>query len=343
MRCGRTGRRPRAAEARERGGGKSMKKACAAVCMAIGMTMATQGGQVACVGQIVPGERTVRIAAPAGSIVGELLAARGSRVKKGDVVAVLREEPAYRARLERARREVEVARAELALVLAGERPELAEAQEWQVAADEAEAKLLDARLARHEKLEKGRHASEDEFEEAAARAEAMRAKIRRQRSILAGMRTARAEEAARAEAGLRLAEAREEAAEAELELQRIRAPASGEILEVHAWPGEGIWENGAVASLGETDRMMVLAEVYETDLKKVAAGQRATFRGHAFEGERGGEVVEVQRMLEGSRAFPMAPSEYVDRRIAVARIRPDEPAGLAGLSHAHVTVTIQTP
>lgn len=291
---------------------------------------------MACVGQIVPGERAVRIAAPAGSIVGELLAKRGDRVEKGDVVAVLREEPAYRAQLERARREVELARAELALALAGERPELAEAQEWQVAADEAESKLLEARLARHEKLEKGRHASEDEFEEAAARAEAMRAKIRRQRSILAGMRTARAEEAARAEA-------REAEAAARLELQRIRAPAAGEILEVHAWPGEGIWENGAVASLGETDRMMVLAEVYETDLKKVAAGQRATFRGHAFEGERGGEVVEVQRTLEGSRTFPMAPSEYVDRRIAVVRIRPDEADGLGTLSHAHVTVTIQTP
>ena len=84
---------------------------------------------MACVGQIVPGERAVRIAAPAGSIVGELLAKRGDRVEKGDVVAVLREEPAYRAQLERARREVELARAEQALPLAEERQEVAEARE----------------------------------------------------------------------------------------------------------------------------------------------------------------------------------------------------------------------
>ena len=326
-----------------RRGKAEMKHRWAAAWLALGLVgagAAARAGQVSCVGQIVPGERVVRVAAPVGSIVGELRVARGGRVVAGDVVAVLRDEPAARAQWERTRRQVEVARAELELTLAAERPEAIQAQEALVAAEEAEARWMERRLSRYEGLEKGRHASQDEQDGIAGRLEVLRARLERERSVLAGMRSARAEVAAKAQAALRLAEAQAAEAEALLELQRVRAPMAGEILEVHAWPGEGIWDGGAIASLGETDRMMVLAEVYETDLGRVAVGQRATFRGQAFAGTAEGEVVEIQRMLEGSRVFAMSPSEYVDRRIAVARIRPDDPAALAVFSHAHVTVSI---
>ncbi|HAS84057.1 MAG TPA: hypothetical protein DCS43_15600 [Verrucomicrobia bacterium] len=229
------------------------------------------------------------------------------------------------------------------LALAGERPELIAAQEWLVAAMEAEVKLLQTRLTRHDAAEKGRLISQDGYDEIIAQSDALRSRIRREQSLLSAMRTARAEDATRAEAALRLAEAQAAEAEVLLDLQRIRAPMAGEILDVHAWPGEGIWDGGAVVSLGETARMMVLAEVYETDLGVVKVGQRAVFCGQAFPGEARGEVVEVQRTLEGSRVFPMTPSAYVDRRIGLVRIRPDNPAALAAFSHAHVTVTIEVP
>ncbi|MDD2236689.1 MAG: HlyD family efflux transporter periplasmic adaptor subunit, partial [Kiritimatiellae bacterium] len=110
-----------------------------------------------------------------------------------------------------------------------------------------------------------------------------------------------------------------------------------------AWPGESVGDGGHVVSLGDTRHMMVLAEVYETDLSRVNVGARAVFRTLALDKEFGGEVVEIQKMFENSRVFPVDPSAYVDRRIISVRIRPDDPSALSALSHAQVTVTIETP
>ena len=303
---------------------------------------AEAGQPVACLGQVVPGERVVRLAAPAGAIVGELKVQRGSRVEQGDVVAVLRDAPVYEAQSERARQQVALAQAELDLVRAGERRELVEAQQALIAAHQAEGTLLESRLARYGALTDAKYVAEDEYEEVASRLESLRATVRREQSVLESFRSSRAEAVAKAEISVRLAEAQAAEAEAALELQRVRAPFAGEILDVHAWPGERAGDGG-VASLGDVDHMMVLAEVYESDAPRVKVGQRASIRGQAFEGEFGGEVIEIQKLLDGSRVFALDPSAYVDRRIVVVRIRPDEPAALAGFSHAQVTVAIRDP
>src|SRR3954469_8969 len=46
---------------------------------------------ISCLGRIVAGEGALKIAAPPESIVGELLVHRGSKVARGDVLAVLQE------------------------------------------------------------------------------------------------------------------------------------------------------------------------------------------------------------------------------------------------------------
>jgi len=56
-----------------------------------------------------------------------------------------------------------------------------------------------------------------------------------------------------------------------------------------------------------------------------------------------GEVVEIQHAFEASRVFPMDPTGYVDRRIVVVHIRPENPAALAPYSQAHVTIKIEVP
>ena len=76
------------------------------------------------------------------------------------------------------------------------------------------------------------------------------------------------------EADRRVALAGLDAALAELALEEIRAPIAGQVLEIHARPGERIGPEGLLA-LGETRRMMTVAEVYETDLVGIARGQRA--------------------------------------------------------------------
>jgi len=316
----------------------------AAMCLMAGLPIhAAFAQQVACLGQIVPGERMIRLTAPAGALIGELRVQRGAQVEKGAVVAVLRDAPIYRAQLDRAKQQVALAEADMKLVRAGERPELVEAQEAVIAAQQSEAKFQENRIARYDKLLESQHVAQDRYDELLSQHESLEAKIRREQSVLESFRTCRPEAVTKAEVAVRLAEAQAAEADALLELQYIRAPFAGEILDILAWPGESVSAGGAIANLGDTQNMRIVAEVYESDLSRVKVGQRAVIRGQAFKGEFGGEVVEIQKFVESSRVFPLEPSAYVDRRVVAVRIRPDDPSSLAALSHAQVIVTIQTP
>ncbi len=298
---------------------------------------------VSCLGQVVPGERIIRLAAPPYSIITELFVTRGSRVKAGEAIAALRDKPLIRAQLERAEKGVAVARAELALAQAGARPELIAAQQSMISAHRSEAELLEKRLERYRVLVERNAVEQDRFDEVASQRESLNARLLREQSILESLRTGQDEEVTLAQASLQQSEAAAAEARALLELQTILAPIDGEILDIRVWPGECVGDSGVFASLGDTESMTVLAEVCESDLPRVKVGARATVRGQAFRGEVGGEVVEIQRFFEESRIFPLDPSAYVDRRIVVARIRPDNPSDLSAYSHAHVVVIIKAP
>src|SRR5262249_36375397 len=74
------------------------------------------------------------------------------------------------------------------------------------------------------------------------------------------------------------ATAKVEHARAELEQTIVRAPADGRILKIHAYPGEEVGSQG-ILELGKTDRMFVVAEVYETDIGRIRIGQKARISG----------------------------------------------------------------
>ncbi len=298
---------------------------------------------VSCLGNIEPGERVIQLAAPADSIVGELRVKRGDHVKPGDVVALLRDAPVYRAQIEKAVQQVALAESELAQVHAGERPELVDAQEAVIEAARSEALMLQGRLERYEALLKDKHVDQDRYDEIASQLASLKAKIKQEECVRDSLRQGRTEDITQAEIAVRKANAEEAEVRALFELQQIRAPINGEILEIQTWPGESTGENGTLMSLGDTDHMMVVAEVYETDLPRVALGQKATITGQTFAGEQTGQVVEIQKLLSGSTVFPMDPSSYVDRRVVTVRIQPDNPSALAAFSRAQVLVKIHVP
>ena len=84
-------------------------------------------------------------------------------------------------------------------------------------------------------------------------------------------------------------EAEKRQAEAELARTSVYSPIDGQVLEVHAHPGERVGEDGIV-ELAKTQRMYAIAEVYETDIGRVSRGQRATVTSPALEGELTGTV-----------------------------------------------------
>jgi HlyD family secretion protein len=133
-----------------------------------------------------------------------------------------------------------------------------------------------------------------------------------------------------------------ERAKTELAKAYIRAPRAGRILKIHTRLGEKINTNG-IAELGQTDRMIAVAEVYQSDISKVKLGQKALLTGQGFDGEIDGRVIEVGRQINQQSVFSNQPGENMDRRVVEVKIRltPQSSQKVANLTNLQVQTKIQ--
>ncbi len=297
---------------------------------------------IACLGQVVPGERVIRISAPEASVVKELKVRRGEIVQARAILAVLRDYDTAQAALKKAEASVALARARLDKVKAGEREETVGAQEALIKARQAEVDFLLATKNRHQQLHEEKLVSSDQFEEISQRLAVAEAELKKEQSVRDSYLSGRKEDIAIEELNLAVAQAEHAEAAASLENQLVRAPFAGEILDIHTYAGERMGENG-LADLGDTSRMMVRAEVYETDIARVQLGSRATIRIMMKKEPLNGQVVEIERQISSGRIYALDSTDYTDRRIVLVRIQPDNPQQLAPYSHAHATVMISAP
>ena len=130
-------------------------------------------------------------------------------------------------------------------------------------------------------------------------------------------------------------------AEHDLAKATIRAPGAGQVLKVYTRPGEQMSTDGIVA-LGQTDQMLVIAEVYQSDIGRVHLGQPATVRGQAFSGQLRGEVIEIGRQISRQNVFAREPGENLDRRVVEVKIAltPGDSERVANLSNLQVQAVI---
>ncbi len=121
----------------------------------------------------------------------------------------------------------------------------------------------------------------------------------------------------------------------------IKAPAAGQILEIHVRPGEAVSSN-RLLSMGNTDEMYVVAEVYETDVGLVKPGQKATItsRNNAFSGELNGTVETVGLQIFKNDVLDDDPAANADARIVEVRIAVDQDQVIAMLTNLQVDVLI---
>jgi HlyD family secretion protein len=131
-------------------------------------------------------------------------------------------------------------------------------------------------------------------------------------------------------------------AQTDLNMADIRAPITGVILKVHNRPGEKISSSGIV-ELAQTDRMMAIAEVYQTDIGKIQIGQKATVTSQAFSGELTGTVERVGLQVQRQNVFSNQPGENLDRRVVEVKIRltPEDSKRVAGLTNLQVQTAIE--
>jgi HlyD family secretion protein len=128
-------------------------------------------------------------------------------------------------------------------------------------------------------------------------------------------------------------------AEAERRLTQVRAPIEGRVLDVHARPGERVGSDG-ILELGATQAMYAIAEVYETDVSRVAVGQRARVTSPVFAKDLTGVVDKVRPKIQKNDALGTDPAARKDARVVEVEIELDDSAPVAGLTHVQVEVTL---
>jgi ABC exporter DevB family membrane fusion protein len=164
--------------------------------------------------------------------------------------------------------------------------------------------------------------------------------LTRQRELLESLRQVRVQDVDVAQRRVELATTKVDAARVQLNRNRIQAPASGTVLEIHAYPGESVTDQG-ILDLGNLRHMYVLAEVYISDVPRVRTGARASITGEGFEATLMGTVDEVLRVAGNNEVYPTDPLAAADRRVLGVRIRLDDGARVEHLSNSQVTVRIE--
>ncbi len=142
-----------------------------------------------------------------------------------------------------------------------------------------------------------------------------------------------------AQTRVRVAQAELQRVRAELARHTVRAPFSGQVIRIHAHEGERVGEQG-ILELGRTDRMLAIAEVYETDIVRVRLGQRATISSPALAAPLTGRVERIRPQVAKQDALGTDPAARKDARVIEVEIRLDESAPAANLSYLQVSVEI---
>jgi HlyD family secretion protein len=297
--------------------------ACALLLVLPATAQQESPGRVSALGRLEPAGGIIRIAAPStpqsvsGSVVAELHVSEGDDVEAGELLAVTDIKPLYEAALAKAKTELELARqaAEAADSRADEACVLAD-----VAAREAERRtsLLERELS-----------SQEETEQAQGDATARRA------SCTAARANARV-----AESTIAVAQADVTLHEAELRRAFIYAPFAGRILEIITHEGEFVGLEGLL-EMGRVDRMYAIAEVYETDIRRVRIGQRATVTSDALDAALTGHVEFIHNKVAKQDEMGTDPAARKDARIIEVKVLLDGPESAAALTNLQVEVVIE--
>ncbi len=132
-------------------------------------------------------------------------------------------------------------------------------------------------------------------------------------------------------------------AKADHDLTYITSPIDGKLLRIHARNGEVIATSG-FAEIGNTSKMQVLAEVYQTDIQNVRVGQKAIITSTTFPGKLQGTVRQVGWQVDKQSIFSINPNADTDRRVIEVKISIDNPSDsrrISRLTNLQVDVAIQ--
>jgi len=141
----------------------------------------------------------------------------------------------------------------------------------------------------------------------------------------------RSEDVAIAEASLALARANLAEQQALLEKTRLRAPIDGIVLRRYLRSGEavGVTPPTPILEIGDTGRLRVRAEIGETDIARIAVGERVWVTADAYPLQRfGGVVARLGQRVGHKRIHIDDPTDKSDAQTLEALIDLDPEARL---------------
>lgn len=143
------------------------------------------------------------------------------------------------------------------------------------------------------------------------------------------------------EANIKLVAAEVSKARHYLEQAMVRAPQDGYILKLLKHVGEEVDQRGLLL-MGDTSKMVTVAEVYENDVKHIKEGQKALISSKALSSPARGTVISVGSLVYKNDIIGDDPTADVDTRVFEVRILMDASDELKKMSRLQVNVEIQS-
>lgn len=304
---------------------------------------------VSALGRLEPQGELVQLSAPSsaeGNRMSQLLVKEGEAVSSGQIIAILDSRDRLQADLQTAQEQVRVAEAELARIKAGakqgelaaQRAEIARldaqrqgemtAQSATIARRLAEVDNALAEFNRYQSLYQQGAISASErdqkqlvlqtaqrsLQEAQAVANRLQAvqspELVAARARLNQIAEVRPVDVNAAQANINQARASVKQAQARLDQAYIKAPQSGVVLDIHTHPGEVVGTNG-ILELGQTQQMYAVAEVYQSDVRKIKAGQAVKVNSEALPQSLSGTVDRISTKVRRQTIINTDPSEIL--------------------------------
>lgn len=284
-------------------------------------------------GRVEPVSEDIKMGAELSGRLKTVFVEEGQPVHAGQVLAELVNED-YRAQVESAEAQVRQKEAELRKVFNGARRE--ERREALSSVEEAQAVMAnaEAEMRRHQKLFEAGVISQEEADRYTKEYEVAKAQYRQrvENHTLIDEET-REEDRAMARANLEDAKARLAEARALYAKTFIRSPIDGTVLRRHHRAGEsvsnGLTNPDPIFALGDTHTLRVRVDVDETNVAKLAVGQRAYVTADAYGDKKfWGRVVRIGQELGRKNIRTDEPTERVDTKILETLIQLDDGAGL---------------
>ena len=243
---------------------------------------------------------------------------RGSVVTAGQELATL-DDKLERTAVEGRQAEATAARAAVAVVRAGSRPEEVRAMQAQIRAAQANEARIERNVAREKKLlQEGAiaQAGVDDLESRLHAATAERQSLEhRLRELEAGSRK---QEIERAEAQARVADQQTKLGEERVNRYALRAGQGGVVVEVHADPGEVVAAGAPVCTVADTKHPYADVFVPQEALRDVRIGTPARIAVDASAQSFEGRVEDVGRRTEFTPRYIFSERE---RSQLVVRVR----------------------